>query len=381
MLDMTTLRNHVARLRVRAGLTQQALAERAEVSRQAIGAIESGATSCGVGVALRIAAALGCRVEDLFEVERDTLRADLPVEDAAGPGDRRVALGVIRGRTVARSLRGAQGRFWGTQAAQGLIVQRDGAGGAEIERLQEAGESVFLVGCDPALGLLAAHATRSPAAPEVGWWHAGNERARRELAEHRVHAAAVHRGVGEAEPDFPFPVARFRVASWELGWIVAPGNPKGVAAAADLARADVTVVNREIGSGARSLLDALLVREGVAVAAVRGYANDVAGHAEVAEAVRSGLADAGLGIALAAHVAGLDFVPVERHACDLYLPADELEQPAFRSLLDALASGRFRRDLGAFGPYDTSESGDRIATTMHRDRPETEGRRRPGGSA
>jgi putative molybdopterin biosynthesis protein len=378
---MTALRNHVARLRTSAGLTQRALAERADVSRQAIGAIESGATTCGVGVALRIAAALGCRVEDLFEVERGTLRADLPVDDAAGPGDRRVALGTIRGRTVARSLRGAQGRFWGTQAAQGLILRRDGAGRAEVERLQDAGESVFLVGCDPALGLLAAHATRSPAAPEVGWWHAGNERARRELAEHRVHAAAVHRGEGAAAPDFPFPVARIRVASWELGWIVARGNPKGIAAAADLARAGVTLVNREVGSGARSLLDALLGRAGVAAAALRGYANEAAGHAEVAEAVRLGLADAGLGIALAAHVAGLDFVPVERHACDLYLPADELEQPAVRSLLDALASGRFRRDLGAFGPYDTSESGDRIDTAMHGPRPEPEGRRRHGGAA
>ncbi len=357
---MTALRNHVGRLRALAGLTQRQLAERTGVSRQAIGAIEGGATSCGVGVALRIATALGCRVEELFEFESETLHADLPVDDPNAPGARRVALGVIRGRPIARTLRGAQGRFWGTHAAQGLVLRSDGSGGAEIQRLRATEDSVFLVGCDPALGLLAAHAARSKAAPEVFWWHVGNDQAQRELVEHRTHAAAVHRTAGAEEPSFPFPVVRVRVASWQLGWIVASGNPKGIASPADLARADVTLVNREAGSGSRGLLDRLLGEAGVPATQVRGYGHEAAGHAEVAEAVRLGVADAGLGLALAAHVAGLDFVPVEVHACDLYLPRDELEQPPIRVLLDALAAGRFRRDLEAFGPYDTSESGDRI---------------------
>ena len=42
--------------------------------------------------------------------------------------------------------------------------------------------------------------------------------------------------------------------------IVAPGNPKAVRDPSDLARPDVTLVNREEGSGSRALLDALSAR-------------------------------------------------------------------------------------------------------------------------
>jgi putative transcriptional regulator len=64
------VRNHVRRHR-RAidGLTQEGLAERVGVTRQTIISIERGNYDPSVGLALRLARALGVPVEDLFEID------------------------------------------------------------------------------------------------------------------------------------------------------------------------------------------------------------------------------------------------------------------------------------------------------------------------
>jgi putative transcriptional regulator len=50
------------------GLTQQELADRAGVTRQSIISIEQGRYRPSVELALRLAQALGCSVEDLFQL-------------------------------------------------------------------------------------------------------------------------------------------------------------------------------------------------------------------------------------------------------------------------------------------------------------------------
>src|SRR5579872_335939 len=56
----------VRRLRVAKGLTQSELAKRAGISRQALGAIETGAYQPSVSVALALARELGETVEAIF---------------------------------------------------------------------------------------------------------------------------------------------------------------------------------------------------------------------------------------------------------------------------------------------------------------------------
>jgi putative transcriptional regulator len=64
------IRNHLRRHRLLAGeMTQEALADRAGVTRQTILAIEKGNYSPSVGLALRLAAILGVPVEALFQLE------------------------------------------------------------------------------------------------------------------------------------------------------------------------------------------------------------------------------------------------------------------------------------------------------------------------
>jgi DNA-binding XRE family transcriptional regulator len=70
------LHNRVRERRKAAGgLTQQELACLVGVTRQSIIAVERGRCRPGVDLALRIARALSCQVEDLFEVRQDGAEA------------------------------------------------------------------------------------------------------------------------------------------------------------------------------------------------------------------------------------------------------------------------------------------------------------------
>jgi len=60
------LLNNLEKLRKSAGLTQQELSVRAEVSRKSINAIENGVYVPSTVLALKISKTLNCKVEDLF---------------------------------------------------------------------------------------------------------------------------------------------------------------------------------------------------------------------------------------------------------------------------------------------------------------------------
>lgn len=62
------LRNHIRQHRVRLDMTQQDLADRVDVRRQTILAIEKGRFVPSALLAFRIADALGMRADELFEL-------------------------------------------------------------------------------------------------------------------------------------------------------------------------------------------------------------------------------------------------------------------------------------------------------------------------
>jgi putative transcriptional regulator len=62
------LLNRLPKLRMAAGLTQEALSKSAEVSRKSINAIENGIYVPSTVLALKIAKTLNCSVEDLFKL-------------------------------------------------------------------------------------------------------------------------------------------------------------------------------------------------------------------------------------------------------------------------------------------------------------------------
>ena len=62
------LKNNLEEFRRVAGLTQQDLSQKAEVSRKSINAIENGIYVPSTVLALKIAKTLKCKVEDLFKL-------------------------------------------------------------------------------------------------------------------------------------------------------------------------------------------------------------------------------------------------------------------------------------------------------------------------
>jgi len=68
--DHKYLKNNLAEIRKSAGLTQQKLSERAEVSRKSINAIENGIYVPSTVLSLKIAKTLDCKVEDIFKLPK-----------------------------------------------------------------------------------------------------------------------------------------------------------------------------------------------------------------------------------------------------------------------------------------------------------------------
>ncbi|MEH1860352.1 MAG: substrate-binding domain-containing protein [Nostoc sp.] len=65
--------NNLKAIRNRLGMSQQELANIAGVTRQSIGAVETGQCAPSVTISLRLAKALGCQVEDLFWLTEEDL--------------------------------------------------------------------------------------------------------------------------------------------------------------------------------------------------------------------------------------------------------------------------------------------------------------------
>ena len=145
------------------------------------------------------------------------------------------------------------------------------------------------------------------------------------------------------------------------GLLVAPGNPRRIAGLPDLARPEVTLINRNRGSGTRVWLDRAMAQTGILPQQVRGYSQEVRTHTELAQAVAHGLADVGLGLQAAAQAYGLDFVPLFEERYDLVIPQDQVESPGIQPILAALGGGDFRARVGEIAGYNPAHMGETIA--------------------
>jgi len=142
------------------------------------------------------------------------------------------------------------------------------------------------------------------------------------------------------------------------GLIVAAGNPLGLRTLADVAARRARYVNRSLGTGTRLLLDELLGQANLAPDAIEGYARSEPSHAAVAQAIASGQADAGLGLASTAHAAGLGFVPLVRERYHLACLKAALDQPATQALLTVLRSAAWQHQLSTLSGYESIASGE-----------------------
>jgi putative molybdopterin biosynthesis protein len=144
------------------------------------------------------------------------------------------------------------------------------------------------------------------------------------------------------------------------GLLLAQGNPKGIHSTSDLARENVTFVNRNPGSGTRLWLDREIRRLGLTPDLIRGYKDSVHTHSESALAVQSGRVDVALGIQAAAHQHNLDFIPLFEERYDLVIPEEQVR--LVHPLLDTIQTASFRKQLSTLTGYNTAHSGEQIAS-------------------
>jgi hypothetical protein len=159
--------------------------------------------------------------------------------------------------------------------ADGTGIRTAGSDSVAVTLLddQEAlARTVVLAGCTPMLSLWARSAERWFPSLRVQWRHANSMQALRSLARGEVHAAGIHLSdpaTGEHNTPFVREILPGRatvlvnLGVWNEGFVVAPGNPKGVRDVTDLTRRGIALINREAGAGSRLLLDTLLEAAGV----------------------------------------------------------------------------------------------------------------------
>ena len=144
---------------------------------------------------------------------------------------------------------------------------------------------------------------------------------------------------------------------WQ-GLMVARGNPLRLQGLADLQRSKVRFVNRGLGSGTRVLLDSLLAQQGISSAQLGGYEQCEPSHAAVAQAVASGQADCGLGIASAAQARALDFVPLVQERYHLVCLKSALQQAPTLALLELLQSAAWQQRLSQVASTTPAQCGE-----------------------
>ncbi len=370
--------NRLKAIRTGRGHSQSNLAARTGMTRQAISAIESNLYLPSTAVALQLATALECQVEDLFSLT--------PAEDLiegvlvgqlfqAEPGDRpkRVKVSTVGKRTIVRPVTDLGEQLSFAIPADGYVTERDGKlSGNRVQVTlsrdrDEIEQDISVAGCDPAIFLVGEHLRRHKDRTSVIGWMTGSMAALQALQRGEVHVAGVHLfdpTTGESNLPFlkralkgsGYDVVTF--ATWEEGFLVRSGNPKSIRTTADLAEPLVTLVNREEGSGARLLLDQRLHAAGVQPKQVHGYDRIVSSHFAVARTIADRHADVGIGIRSAAQQFNLDFIPLQAARYDLVVPKAYLKShPTLAHLFETLASLPFRNEIEALGGYDTSETG------------------------
>ena len=367
----SSLRQH----RLARKLSQLELAKRIGISRQALISIEAGAAVPGTDVALRLSTVLGVRIEALFQLAGATseVEATLAADSDVAPHQvSRVVLAEIDGRWVAHPI-AARSRDALGRAADGLASAGRGCSRTinveSLGDLEAARQQLIVMGCAPALGLLAARLGGEPTGVRLSWIQGPSGAALNALSRGEVHIAGIHL-LDEATGQYNVPLVRRRfpdrrmllvnLASWEQGIVVAAGNPLKIRTAADLLRPKVRFVARESGAGAHKLLERALRGQHGRPGDIRGPGRVAGGHMEVAEAISLGAADAGIAIRGAAMAYGLDFISLAEERFDLVFSRELATDPRVERLVDTLGSRAFRRELDSVGGYLTSASGRQV---------------------
>ena len=371
----TKVENRLAEIRKGRGIGASDLARRVAVSRQTIYAIEIGTYVPNTQVALHLARELEVTVDEIFSLGPAAVNSSEAIAaEVLSPSP------AVKGQPVRICQVGSRWVSIPVSATPYYLPEADGiikktsrsngrAGLVVFGKEQASQKRLVLAGCDPATSLLSTMVERISGV-EIVSAAASSRLALTWLKEGKVHVAGSHlEDAKTGEFNVPFVREMFpgedmmvvTFARWEEGFVVASGNPKKVLRAEDLAKKQVRLLNRELGSGSRALLDKLLGDSGQPSTTLSGYDRVAFGHLAAAYGVMSGDADVCIATRSAAQTFGLDFVPLHQARYDLVMRKRTADLPVIKSLLDVLQRATLRRKLEVLAGYDTSQTGALVA--------------------
>lgn len=289
----------------------------------------------------------------------------------------RMKLGRVFGKTVATPVSRGAGLIMSLVRADGLLrvpalSEGFGAGSSvEIELLKDREDienTIVVIGShDNTIDVMANILKVKYQRFSLSSAHVGSMGGIMAIKNGEAHVAGTHLYDEEAG-DYNVPFIRkflygknlrlINLVYREQGLLVKKGNPKGIESIRDLERNDIMFINRQPGSGTRLLTDKCLKDLNIERSSVLGYENVEYTHMAVASAVKSGVADAGIGIHAASVALGLDFIPVAKERYDLIVPEECMEDEKVRVLLEIVEKdGDFREAVMKLGGYDPSDMG------------------------
>lgn len=135
---------------------------------------------------------------------------------------------------------------------------------------------------------------------------------------------------------------------------------------ASLAKRKARIINRELGSGSRILLDQSIRKYNIDKNMIIGYSDYVNSAGEVVNRIRMGQADVGIGLKCDINCPEkVDFIPLHEERYDLIFKSENLEKPQFKRLLKILSMNEFKDECVSIRNYDYSEMGN-IVKKFHK---------------
>lgn len=365
----SVIQNQLGEVRRQRGVTATDLAKRVGVTRQTIYAIEAGTYVPNTEVTLRLAQELDVRVEELFflegesAAEAETVQAEMlsaaPLKDG-----RPVRICRVDQRLVSVPV---QAWPYYLPEADGVLT-KVGRTKAEVRLFAKDDphqKKLLIAGCDPAMGMVSSVVERLSGV-EIVSAPASSKLAVKWLMEGKVHVAGCHlRDAATGQFNLPYltreypgeDLAVVTFASWEQGFVTAPGNPQKIRKVEDIASNPSRFINREVGSGSHELFEQMLRLARITGKKILGYDSFAAGHLAAAYMVVADVADVCIATRSAAQTFGLHFVPVQTERYDLVMHRATLDLPVVQTFLDVLQRASLRRKLETLAGYDTSETG------------------------
>lgn len=319
-----------------------------------------------------------CAYLGICEPERPRLRVKLGrrVVSTMGAEDFvRINIGFVDGQYVATPLSRAAGVTMSLVKADGLLIVPPNITGyeqgeeAEVELLKplKAIESalIFNGSHDLTIDILSSYLKKKNPSSAIISTHTGSMGGIMALKKGEAHAAGIHL-LDPKTKEYNLSYVKRLLGGGDYvlypflkrkqGWIVPKGNPLGIRHTADIAEKKAMYMNRQKGAGTRILFDMLLQEGQIPPDAINGYQREFFSHLSVAAEVKNEPQAVGLGIYSAAHIMGLDFVPVADESYDLLMKRTFFESEKGQALLQIIHSDEFISEVEAMGGYEVVRS-------------------------